>query len=343
MRFDLDALSQIGGQTVSDGTLLQIPVEDIDEDPAQPRQEFEPEPLQQLAGSIAKRGLLQAISVKRHPEQPGRWMLNFGARRLRACRLAGLPSIAATVNETVTSYDQVIENEHREGLKPLELAMFVRSRIALGESQTEIARLLVKSQPYITYLTALIDAPDWLIVAYQEGKCRGMAELYHLRRLHAQAPQRVQAWIDQQPSISRSDLQRLRLELGDDTDGPKTTGSIEAGPGANAVPPALPVGRAPVAEGSPSAPPPAAASAPTASAVRMSASRGEVDCAGRAAARPAAIRLLAEFEGQAVEVVVDSAPAEQGRVFVRAPGAVEAKVVAARDLRLVGFEPARRT
>lgn len=83
-------------------------------------------------------------------------MLNFGARRLRASKLAGQTQIPPYVNETATSYDQVIENEQREGLKPLELALFVQSRIALGESQADIARQLGKSQPYITYATARV-------------------------------------------------------------------------------------------------------------------------------------------------------------------------------------------
>ena len=94
--------------------------------------------------------MLQAISVRRHPDNPERWVLNFGARRLRASKLARLNHVPATVNETATSYDQVIENEQREGLKPLELALFVQSRKALGESQTDVARELGKSQAYIT-------------------------------------------------------------------------------------------------------------------------------------------------------------------------------------------------
>jgi ParB family chromosome partitioning protein len=141
----------------SAGTPLMLRIVDIDEDPSQPRREFDDEPLQQLAQSIAQRGVLQAISVRRHPGQADRWILNFGARRLRASKIAGRTEIPATVNEAATSYDQVIENEHREGLKPLELALFVRSRLALGETQAEIARRLSKSPTLITMVCAMID------------------------------------------------------------------------------------------------------------------------------------------------------------------------------------------
>ena len=77
----------------------------------------------------------------------------------------------------------MIENEQREGLKPLELALFVQKRLALGDNQAEIAKRLGKSRQYVTLATALIEAPDWLLQAYREGRCRGINELYDLRRL----------------------------------------------------------------------------------------------------------------------------------------------------------------
>ena len=130
-----------------------------------------------------------------HPHQPGRWLLNFGARRLRASKLAGKTEIPAFIDETADSYDQVIENEQREGLKPLELALFIQQRLAAGDSQADIARRLGKSRTFVTYATALIDAPDWLMTAYREGRCRGARELHELRSLHAVHPQPVEEWL----------------------------------------------------------------------------------------------------------------------------------------------------
>jgi ParB family chromosome partitioning protein len=195
------------------GTTSMLRIADIDEDPAQPRKEFDDEPLRQLADSIALRGVLQAISVRRHPEQSGRWMLNFGARRLRASKLAGREDIPATVNETATSYDQVIENEQREGLKPLELALFVRSRLALGETQAEIARQLGKSPTLITMVCAMIDPPDWLMSAYRSGQCRGIAELYELRRLSEREPKRVAEVIAQGGPITRATVKAIKAPV----------------------------------------------------------------------------------------------------------------------------------
>jgi NTP pyrophosphatase (non-canonical NTP hydrolase) len=67
------------------------------------------------------------ISVRPSLRQAGRWMPNFGARRLRASRMAGVAEIPAFIDTTADSYDQVIENEQREGLKPLDWHCSCRS------------------------------------------------------------------------------------------------------------------------------------------------------------------------------------------------------------------------
>ena len=150
------------------------------------------------------------------PAQPGRWMLNFGARRLRASQVAGLTEIPAFVDASADSYDQVIENEQREGLKPLELALFVQKRLAQGETQADIARRMGKSRAYVTYATALIDAPDWLLLLYREGRCRVLHLLYELRRLHQEHPKYIEAWAADRPVITRHDVDTLRAELARD-------------------------------------------------------------------------------------------------------------------------------
>src|SRR5690348_14786788 len=107
------------------GQPLMLLLDSIDEDPAQPRREFDEQSLKELAETIVLRGVRQPISVRPHPDHPKRWILNTGARRLRAARLAGRTDIPAFVDTTSDSYDQVIENEQRESLKPIELALFV--------------------------------------------------------------------------------------------------------------------------------------------------------------------------------------------------------------------------
>jgi ParB family transcriptional regulator, chromosome partitioning protein len=204
MRFDLNSIDVPASES---GTPKSIALTDIDEDPEQPRSEFDDESLRELAATIAERGVKQPVSVRAHPSQAGRWMLNFGARRLRAAKLAGLEQIPAFVDEAADSYDQVIENEQRVGLRPLELAMFVKRRIAAGESQAEIARRLGKSPTLITMISAMIDPPPWLLETYRNGQCKGIAELYELRRLHEREPGRALELVAQREPITRAVLQ----------------------------------------------------------------------------------------------------------------------------------------
>ena len=146
MPLQLDDLAALDAPTLENsGQPLMLPVESIDEDPEQPRREFEDNRLEDLAETIRSRGVRQPISVRPNLQAPGRWMLNFGARRLRASKMAGMVEIPAFIDTTADSYDQVIENEQREGLRPLELALFVQKRIALGDNRTDRAAGLAAS------------------------------------------------------------------------------------------------------------------------------------------------------------------------------------------------------
>ena len=191
-----------------------LPLDAIEEDPDQPRTEFDAAAMEELASTIRLRGVLQPVSVRPHPQDPGRWVLNFGSRRYRASRLAGRSVIPAFVDGSFDTYAQVIENEQREALQPMELALFVKKRMALGDTQTEIGRLLGKSQTYVSMAYALVDAPDWLMEQYRSRKCRGLNELYQLRRLYEEAPADVEAWCRERASVGRADLQRLVARLG---------------------------------------------------------------------------------------------------------------------------------
>lgn len=337
------------------GQPVQLPLDLVDEDPNQPRREFDEEALQELAQTIALRGVRQPVSVRPHPQLPGRWMLNFGARRYRASRLAGKVEIPAFVDETADTYDQVIENEQRQGLKPLELANFIGARLNLGECQAEIARRLGKSKTLISFASALIDPPVWLLQLYRQGICTGCSDLYELRRLHTLSPDRVEAWVTGRESIGRMDIRRLHAEVMAE---PQRPGLEEGGP-----PPASPVPGAPPMERSedrfvdlgpvagrieqsehapaPLAPPaqpapPAldAAPAPTSSATNAAV----VQLMVRRAEQPDARALWVEWRAKAWQLVVDAAPDAEGHLFVEST-AGDRMVAPVQGLRLLGFLP----
>jgi ParB family transcriptional regulator, chromosome partitioning protein len=311
MRFDLEALDQ--PPPAGEGGPLRIPIDSIDEDPAQPRREFDEASLQELAATIAERGVRQPVSVRRHPEAEGRWLLNFGARRLRASRLAGQHDIPAFVDETADSYDQVIENEQREALRPMDLALFVKGQLQRGLSQAEVARRLGKSRAYITYVCALIDPPDWLMTLYRDGRCRGVRELYDLRRLHEAHAHEVQALLSTGNFVSRGEIAKLQGRL-----------EAEQGRAERSAPAAgTTESMAEVLESD-------VRDEPRGPAARTSQSRASGDLHVHDA-----LILLADVDGTMVRVVMDDAPPSVGDVYVETlPDRVRRSIAMTRLERL---------
>lgn len=309
MPLQLDDLAALDAPVAdASGVPLMLGIDAIDEDAEQPRHEFDVNALQELADTIRERGVRQPISVRPNMQQSGRWVLNFGARRLRAARLAGRTQIPAFIDTTADSYDQVIENEQREGLRPLELAMFVQKRLALGESQAEIAKRLGKSRQWVTLATAMIEPPDWLLNLYRQGRCRGMMELYELRRLHGEHPQYIEAWVSDRDSITRDTVSALRAEL---------TGAV-SGSGRPCV----------------SAMMQALDSEP---AVAAAAGAGGRLTAKAKLQSTTDTRLHVELDGQDYELVVSVAPAKAGHLYVRPLGGGPRRLAPATALKLRGF------
>lgn len=311
MRYDLPDMGDppsVAAEVIGAPTLL--PIAEIDEDPDQPRTEFDAEALNELAATIAVRGVRQPVSVRGHPDQPGRWMLNFGARRLRASKLAGKVEIPAFVDTAFDSYDQVIENEQREALKPLELALFMQRRLALGETRADIARGLGKSRGYLTFIGALIDPPDWLLALYRSRTCTSITELYELRKLHENHPAAVAQWAREQQRISRDDVHRLKEAMGAE--------NVTADTARSGVPDRVPMEGTGGDRDEVSAPEASLAPVPT-----------------RAPKTTGHVVFWASYRGADVTIDLRSVPAESGFVFVRKAPSGESLCVVATELRLV--------
>ncbi len=119
----------------------------IDEDPAQPRREFDPAKLEQLAASILMVGVLQPVGVAQ--AAGGRYLLRWGARRLRASRLIALPDIPAVLVgvQQAGLEAQVIENQHRASNTDTELAAAIATLTERGMKNAEIATVLALPDP----------------------------------------------------------------------------------------------------------------------------------------------------------------------------------------------------
>lgn len=156
---------------VTDG-LAMLPVSAIEPHPEQPRRHFDDTTLDELAASIAARGVIQPIIVR--PFGPGRWQLIAGERRWRATQRAQLHEIPAIVRELSDREVMalaLIENLQREDLNPIEEARAYQ-RLADSESMTqaEIARMVDKSRSHVANLQRLLALPEPVIEMVEDGR-----------------------------------------------------------------------------------------------------------------------------------------------------------------------------
>lgn len=164
-------------------SIQEIPVQSIEPNPFQPRQDFAPEALQELAESIKVHGIIQPITVRRLEE--GKYQIISGERRWQASQLAGLSTIPAYVR---TADDQqmlemaLIENIQRQDLNPIEIALSYQRLITeCGLKQEELGERVGKKRSTVTnYLRLLKLPPD-----IQAGLRDGLLNMGHARALVA--------------------------------------------------------------------------------------------------------------------------------------------------------------
>ena len=207
---DLSKLESV--TQTSDGKPILFDISEIMEDPNQPRQEFDETSLRELADNIKARGIKSPISVK-PKNADGKFIINHGARRYRAAILAGLQKIPGFIDGEHADYDQIAENIHRENLTPLEIALFIKKRLASGEKKADIARGLNRDRAFVTQHAALIDPPDFLLTLYHSGKCGSAVHLYELRNLYNDHTEKVVAWCEGTEEITRKGITALKDSL----------------------------------------------------------------------------------------------------------------------------------
>lgn len=189
----LDALLGMGGDIDNerlDDELKTLPVEFLSRGRYQPRTEFDPAALQDLADSIRAQGVVQPIVVR--PLGPDRYEIVAGERRWRAAQLAGLAEIPALVrdipDETAVAV-ALIENIQREDLNPLEEATALKRLVEEFEmTHQEVADAVGRSRASVSNLLRLLELhPD-----VKRHVSQGELEMGHARAL-AGLPQNKQA------------------------------------------------------------------------------------------------------------------------------------------------------
>jgi len=200
----------------------------------QPRRNFDPDKLQELADSIAAQGVVQPIVVR--PIDNSKYEIIAGERRWRAAQLAGLqdiPVVVREVDDKTAMAVALIENIQRDDLNPLEEASALQRLLGeFGLTHQEVAQAVGKSRTTVTNLLRLLDLNDDVKALVEKGSL----EMGHARALlglkgsvQSEAARKVQ-----QQGLSVRETERLVRRLqGADGEGPATRSATPVPPDPN--------------------------------------------------------------------------------------------------------------
>jgi len=158
-------------EPVQNSPYQMLPIHKIENNPGQPRRDFDEIALQDLAESIAIHGVIQPLTVRQL--ESGYYQIIAGERRWRAARMAGLSEIPAVVVEADDKKAMelaLIENLQRQDLNPVEEALGYQSLIAdYGLTQEEAANRVGKSRPAVANALRLLSLSPAVLEKVREG------------------------------------------------------------------------------------------------------------------------------------------------------------------------------
>jgi len=143
-----------------DANYFQCPIEQIEPNPYQPRQEFGNQEMEELVSSVREKGIITPLLVRKAEKG---YHLIAGERRWRAAQKAGLERVPVVVREStpIESLElALIENIHRKDLNPIEEALAYRRWIDdVSTTQEALAKKLGRERSTITNMLRLLKLP----------------------------------------------------------------------------------------------------------------------------------------------------------------------------------------
>jgi ParB family transcriptional regulator, chromosome partitioning protein len=170
----LDSLipAQADLETAPGAPRHELPIDVITPNPFQPRKDFPPLELEELAASIREKGIVQPVIVRPRPD--GSFELVAGERRLRAAKLAGLaqiPVIVRDVDDAESLELALIENVQREDLNPVEEARAYQQLITQFQlSQEEMSQKVGKDRSSVANTLRLLKLPAEVLERVANGR-----------------------------------------------------------------------------------------------------------------------------------------------------------------------------
>ena len=151
-------------------TINEIPLDQIEANPNQPRRDFDPETLQDLANSIRVLGIVQPITLRQIGDD--RYQIVAGERRWRASIEAGLTTIPAyirTIDDESVMEMALVENIQREDLNAIEIALAYAHLLQQeGMTQEKVAERVGKSRVAVANHLRLLKLPAQVQMALQK-------------------------------------------------------------------------------------------------------------------------------------------------------------------------------
>lgn len=185
-----------------------LPIEKIIANPDQPRQDFNKEDLEDLAKSIASRGIIQPIIVRTAKENNELYQIVAGERRWRAAQRAQLHEVPVVVRDFTDEElleVAIIENVQRSNLNPVEEALGYQALIDnFNYTQEQVASGLGKSRSYIANLLRLLNLPEKV----QKYVRKGVLSAGHARTLvgNKQALALANIMIEENMSVREAEI-----------------------------------------------------------------------------------------------------------------------------------------
>ena len=162
--------SEISGEYMT-GYVTQIPINQIEPNPFQPRLHFNETELRELSGSIQEHGIIQPLTIRKTGQD--KYQLISGERRLKASKLAGLTEVPAYVrlaNDEQMLEMALVENIQREDLNPLEIAIsFQRLLEECKIRQEDLSHKVGKDRSTISNYIRLLKLPGEIQVAVRDN------------------------------------------------------------------------------------------------------------------------------------------------------------------------------
>ena len=208
-------MGDVAPPTMEAPGIREIPVDQLEPSPFQPRRTMDSTALAELADSIKARGILQPLLIRPHPTEKDRYQIIAGERRWRAATAAGLhqiPALIRPLSDLDAMAAALVENLQRQDLNVMEEAEgYTRLVGEFGLAHDDLAQAVGKSRSHIANTIRLTKLPE----AAQAAVRSGQLSAGHARALlsHADPEQALKAILSRGLNVRQAEALANRPDL----------------------------------------------------------------------------------------------------------------------------------